>query len=85
MIHVSNSYRHKGIGKKLFDFCVEKARDIGISKIYISANTAEESQRFYLGIGCKDAMEINKKLAEDEPYDRQMEYELKCTKQKTCT
>ena len=75
-IHVSNGYRHKGIGKKLFDFCVKKARDIGINKIYISANTAEESQRFYLGIGCKDAMEINKKLAEDEPYDRQMEYEL---------
>jgi N-acetylglutamate synthase-like GNAT family acetyltransferase len=73
-IHVSNGYRHKGIGKILFNFCINKAKEIGINKIYISTNTAEESQRFYLNIGCKDAMEINKKLAENEPYDRQMEY-----------
>jgi N-acetylglutamate synthase-like GNAT family acetyltransferase len=73
-IHVSNKYRHKGIGKILFNHCIKKAKEIGIEKIYISTNTAEESQRFYLKIGCIDAMEINTKLAEKEPYDRQMEY-----------
>jgi N-acetylglutamate synthase-like GNAT family acetyltransferase len=75
-IHVSLEYRHKGIGKKLFNLCIEKAKNNGIEKIYISANSSEETQNFYLGIGCKDAMEINKKAAEDEPYDRQMEYKI---------
>ena len=75
-IHVSNGYRHKGIGKELFKYCIEKAKEIKIKKIYISTNTAEESQRFYINIGCKDAIEINKNLVEKEPYDRQMEYEV---------
>jgi N-acetylglutamate synthase-like GNAT family acetyltransferase len=73
-IHVSFGYRNKGIGKILFELCIRKAKDIGIKRIYISANSSEETQRFYLGIGCIDALEINKKAAEDEPYDRQMEY-----------
>ena len=76
-IHVSFGYRRKGIGKKLFELCIKKTKDIGIEKIYISANSAEETQNFYLGIGCIDALEINKKAAEDEPYDRQMEYIIK--------
>jgi N-acetylglutamate synthase-like GNAT family acetyltransferase len=75
-LHVSFNYRHRGIGKKLFELCIEKTKKIGIGKIYISANTSEETQKFYLSIGCKDAMEINRKLAEEEPYDRQMEYEI---------
>jgi N-acetylglutamate synthase-like GNAT family acetyltransferase len=75
-MQVSFGYRNKGIGKKLFELCIEKAKEIGVQKIYISTNPSEETQKFYLNIGCKDAMEINKKLAEDEPYDRQMEYEI---------
>jgi ribosomal protein S18 acetylase RimI-like enzyme len=75
-LHVSNGYRHKGIGKILFNLCVERSKKIGIKKIYISANDSEETQKFYLGIGCKDAEEINLKLFEEEPYDRQMEYNI---------
>jgi len=30
-----------------------------------------------LKIGCKDAIEINYELADKEPKDRQMEYEIK--------
>ncbi|GHV09944.1 GNAT family N-acetyltransferase [Spirochaetia bacterium] len=73
-LHVSFKYRHKGIGKILFELCVEKAKSMGIEKIYISAANSEAAQIFYLGVGCKDAMEINKIAAENEPYDRQMEY-----------
>jgi ribosomal protein S18 acetylase RimI-like enzyme len=76
-LHISFEYRHKGIGKTLFELCVEKAKNKGIEKIYISAANSEASQIFYLGIGCKDAMEINKIAAENEPYDRQMEYIIK--------
>jgi N-acetylglutamate synthase-like GNAT family acetyltransferase len=76
-LHISFEYRHKGIGKTLFELCVEKAKNKGIEKIYISAANSEASQIFYLGIGCKDAIEINKIAAENEPYDRQMEYIIK--------
>jgi N-acetylglutamate synthase-like GNAT family acetyltransferase len=75
-MHVSFGYRNKGIGKKLFNLCIKKAEEIGIEKIYISANTSEETQMFYLNIGCIDAEEINKELMEKEPYDRQMEYKI---------
>jgi len=71
---VSFGYRNKGIGKKLYKLCIAKAKSIGIKKIYISADPAEETQRFYLNIGCTDAIEINKIIASEQPYDRQMEY-----------
>ena len=74
--HVSLEFRHQGIGKKLFKMTVKKAKETGIEKIYISANDSEETQKFYLGIGCKDAKEINPKMVEEEPYDRQMEYNI---------
>jgi N-acetylglutamate synthase-like GNAT family acetyltransferase len=75
-MYVSSGHRNKGIGKELFKLCINKAEKMGAEKIYISANTSEETQKFYLGIGCIDAEEINKELAEKEPYDRQMEYKL---------
>ena len=75
-IHVSHEYRNKGVGKTLFGLCVEKARSLGTKKLYISAHSAEESQCFYKGVGCIDAEEINQRLAEYEPYDRQMEFVL---------
>lgn len=54
----------------------DKARIMGAQKLYISTHSLEESQLFYTKVGCIDAVEINKKLAEYEPYDRQMEYVL---------
>ncbi|HEY4392063.1 MAG TPA: GNAT family N-acetyltransferase [Paenibacillus sp.] len=72
-IHVSYEYRNKGMGRELFALCSEKARQLGAKKLYISTHSSEESQHFYKKVGCVDAEEINKKLAEYEPYDRQME------------
>jgi len=75
-IHTSYEYRNKGIGKRLFNVCADKARHFGAKKLYISTHSSEESQLFYENIGCVDALEINKKLAKHEPYDRQMEFVL---------
>ena len=75
-IHVSYEYRCKGIGKVLFKLCAEKAKQLGAKKLYISTHSSEESQHFYKNIGCVDAQEVNKKLAEHEPHDRQMEFAL---------
>jgi N-acetylglutamate synthase-like GNAT family acetyltransferase len=76
IMQVSYEYRHKGIGKKLFEMCIKKSKNMGIEKMYISANSSEETQKFYLGIGCKDVEEIDKELYEKEPFDRHMEYKI---------
>jgi len=75
-MHISYEYRHKGIGKRLFELCKEKSKGLGIEKIYISASSAEETQKFYLSVGCVDAEEIDKELFEKEPFDRHMEYRI---------
>jgi N-acetylglutamate synthase-like GNAT family acetyltransferase len=73
-LHISYEYRNQGLGKKLFLLCIEKAKDLGAKKIYISTSSAKETQIFYEKMGCMDAIEINSELAEEEPCDRQMEY-----------
>jgi ribosomal protein S18 acetylase RimI-like enzyme len=76
-LHVSLEYRHKGIGKELFELTIDRAKKIGIEKIYISANDSEATQKFYLRLGCIDAVEVNQGMVDAEPYDRQMEYIIK--------
>ena len=76
LLHVSSEHRGKGIGKKLFSLCVAKTKEIGIERIYISSNSSEETIKFYIGIGCKDAVEINSEIAGEKKYDRQMEYKV---------
>lgn len=75
-LHITNSYRHKGIGKILFTMCINKAVELGSSKIYISASSCENTQTFYRGMGCTFAKEINKQLYDLEPFDCHMEYIL---------
>jgi len=76
-LHISLNYRHKGIGKELFKLCIEKAKNMGIAKVYISANDSVDTINFYMNLGCEDAKEINKEFAEEEPYDRPLEYKIK--------
>jgi N-acetylglutamate synthase-like GNAT family acetyltransferase len=75
-MHVSNNYRGNGIGKKLFELISKKAKEMGAKKLYISAHSSKETVAFYKSIGCKEAVEYNKKLVEKEPYDCQLEYIL---------
>lgn len=75
-IHISYESRGIGIGKKLFSIICTKAREMGAKKLYISAHSSEESQRFYKSIGCVEADEYNEKLFAAEPCDCQLEYRL---------
>lgn len=75
-LQVSEEYRHQGIGRKLFAMICEEARRLGADKLYISGHSSKESQAAYLALGCKHAEEINKILAEKEPFDVQLEYIL---------
>lgn len=76
LLQVSNGYRRSGVGKRLFELVVSRARSIGAKKIYISAHSAETSVAFYRAMGCVEAEEVNPKLAAKEPLDCQMEYVL---------
>lgn len=74
MFHVSEPFRRRGIGKELFKLACSEAKNIGADKIYISAHSSKESQAAYRRLGCVEAAEINKEIAENEPFDIQMEY-----------
>lgn len=75
-LHVSEECRHKGLGRKLFALAAEEARKLGAEKLYISAMSAEESQKFYQAMGCVEAEEYDPPHVEKEPCDVQMEYLL---------
>ncbi|MEW8993214.1 GNAT family N-acetyltransferase [Clostridium sp.] len=75
-LHITNSHRHKGIGKTLFKMCINKARELEASKVYISASSCENAQTFYRGMGCVLTKEVNKDLYDLEPFDCHMEYIL---------
>lgn len=76
MIHVSEERRGEGIGRRLFAAACMHARGLGAEKLYISAHSAEEPMAFYRKLGCVDALEVNRELAEKEPCDCQLEYVL---------
>jgi N-acetylglutamate synthase-like GNAT family acetyltransferase len=75
-MHISYEYRGRGLGKALFLACVQKAKEMGAHKLYMSTHSAEESQAFYNKLGCVDAEELDEWSVTHEPYDRQMEYVL---------
>ncbi|MBO9131480.1 GNAT family N-acetyltransferase [Bacillus sp. 165] len=72
-IHVSNECRNRGIGKKLFELCCIKAKQMGAKKLYIATHPSEETQYFYQAAGCIVAVEINQRIYDKEPLDIQLE------------
>lgn len=75
-LHVSEDCRRMGLGRQLFGLAAGRGRELGAKKLYISAMSAEESQRFYLAMGCVEAEEYDPPHVEKEPCDVQMEYIL---------
>ena len=75
-IHVSQDMRRNGIGRVLFQIAADWAREQGAEKLYISSHSAAETQAFYRGLGCVDAVEVQEKHVLAEPYDCQLEYLL---------
>jgi Acetyltransferases len=77
MLHVSHEYRGKGIGHALFEHACSAAMKLSARKLYISVHSAEETIAFYKSVGCVNAVEVNARLAQEEPCDCQMEYSLR--------
>lgn len=73
---VSKEYRSLGIGKKLFQQCVDKARELGADKLYLCAASSEDTIAFYHAVGCEPAKEINQQLFDQDHRDIQLEYTL---------
>lgn len=76
LFHVSEPFRRMGIGRELFRLACEEAHKHGAKKLYISAHSSKESQSAYRSLGCVEAEEIDPVIAENEPFDIQMEYRL---------
>ena len=62
-----------GVGQKLFEKAAGVAEGYGV---YISAHSSKESQAAYKALGCVHAEEIIPWIADEEPFDVQMEYVL---------
>ena len=75
-LHVSSDYRHRGLGRKLFDLSAVEARARGARRLYISATPSEHTIGFYLDLGCKITSELDPALFELEPEDIHLEFEL---------
>ena len=75
-LYVSRESRGGGIGRMLFRLTAAHARRLGARKLYLSAQSSEESQAFYRAVGCVEAIEYNAALVEKEPCDCQLEYVL---------
>ncbi len=72
-LYTDARYRSQGLGTELFHLACSYARERGVEKLYISAHSSEESQRFYRRQGCTDAEEIDPHLYELEPCDCHLE------------
>jgi len=75
-LHVSRPERGQGIGARLFEQAKAAARQMGTTKLYISAHPAVETQGFYRKMGCVLAKEINEVIYQREIHDIQLEATL---------
>lgn len=75
-LHVSRDQRKQGLGSKLFNLAVEKAKALDASKLYISATPSENTINYYMRLGCALATEIDPELFTLEPEDIHLEYQI---------
>ncbi len=75
-LHVSRDCRGQGLGTKLFNITVKKAKELGAKKLYISATPSEHTVNTYLWLGCVLATEIDPELFALEPEDIHLEYAI---------
>ncbi|MFQ5976849.1 MAG: GNAT family N-acetyltransferase [Candidatus Heimdallarchaeota archaeon] len=75
-LFVSKQYRKMGVGKALVALVTQKAREMGVKKLYVSATPSQNTVDFYMKRGFRLAQEVNPKLFELEPEDIHLELEL---------
>ena len=73
-LHISRTYRKRGLGKVLFNKAVERAHEMKARKLYVSATPSENTINFYINMGCVVTREVDRELFELEPEDIHLEY-----------
>lgn len=76
LLHISREYREKGLGRRLFEKAVAKARKLGAKRLYISATPSQNTVDFYLHMGCMVTEEVDEDLFKVEPEDIHLEYRI---------
>ena len=77
IIQVDRAFRGQGIGRQLFTLAVAEAKNAGAKELYISACCSEETVNFYKAMGAVPTNDPIPEIAEAEPYDIQMTFDLK--------
>lgn len=57
-LHVSRPARRRGLGKKLLLLAKDAARQMGAEWMFLASNPAEETQEFYIAMGCEDGRDL---------------------------
>jgi GNAT superfamily N-acetyltransferase len=73
---VSRPYRGRGVGRRLVELVMGKAREMGAKTLYVSATPSENTVRFYRSLGFRPADPIDPDLFRIEPDDIHMEMAL---------
>jgi len=75
-LHTTNGYRGTGIGHRLIDLAIDRARELGARSLYVSATPSLNTVTFYQRRGCTLASEVDPELFALEPEDIHMELDL---------
>lgn len=75
-LQIGRAYRGLGLGRRLFELACAEARRRGAKRLYISATPTENTIRFYMGLGCILASEVDPDLFALEPEDIHLEYQI---------
>ncbi len=69
LLHVSRTYRRRGVASALWDESVRLAIEAGARSMYVSATPSDSSVGFYLSKGCELAEQPHPDLYAREPED----------------
>ncbi len=75
-LHVSDGYRHQGIGRTLTEMVVDRAREMGAKRLFVSGLPSINTIRFYRAMGFDRAQTVDPILARREPDDIHLDKEL---------
>ena len=76
ILQISRAYRKGGLGRKLFDRAVDRARELNAKRLYITATPSENTIDFYMHLGCAVTRHLDAELYELEPEDIHLEYRI---------
>jgi ribosomal protein S18 acetylase RimI-like enzyme len=75
-LHVSDGYRHHGIGRRLTDLAKARAREMGARRLFVSGLPSLNTIRFYRAMGFDLTTDADPRLVAREPDDIHMELTL---------